>query len=109
MNTPCDQKAALRSSCTSRTPRARHTSGLRFAPTKHWAPTQRKPSARRAIGVRAARAGVCVVVKAWMGDKSPKAKQREKNQKDAARTRAKSEQFGRQTAFTSNVGKEKKK
>jgi hypothetical protein len=44
-----------------------------------------------------------------MGDKSPKSKQRDKNQKDAAKTRAKSDQVGRQAAFASNVGKEKKK
>jgi hypothetical protein len=44
-----------------------------------------------------------------MGDKSPKAKQKKNNQKDAARTEAKSNQFKRQAAFASNVGKEKKK
>jgi hypothetical protein len=44
-----------------------------------------------------------------MGDKSPKAKQREKNQKDAAVTQAKRDQDKRQAAFGSNVGKEKKK
>ena len=44
-----------------------------------------------------------------MGDKSPKAKQRDKNQKDAAKTQAKSDQFKRQAAFASSVGKEKKK
>jgi hypothetical protein len=44
-----------------------------------------------------------------MGDKSPKAKQREKNQKDAARTQAKSDQVKRQTAFAASAGKEKKK
>jgi len=44
-----------------------------------------------------------------MGDKSPKAKQRKNNQKDAARTQAKSDQFRRQAAFASNVDREKKK
>ena len=44
-----------------------------------------------------------------MGDKSPKAKQRKTNQKDAAKTQTKSDQFKRQAAFASNVGKEKKK
>jgi hypothetical protein len=44
-----------------------------------------------------------------MGDKSPKAKQRKNNQKDAARTQAKSDQFKRQSAFATNAGKEKKK
>jgi hypothetical protein len=44
-----------------------------------------------------------------MGDKSPKAKQRKNNQKDAARTQAKSDQSKRQASFASNVGKEKKK
>ncbi len=42
-----------------------------------------------------------------MGDKSPKAKQREKTQKDAARTRVKSGHVERQAAFA--LGKEKKK
>lgn len=44
-----------------------------------------------------------------MGDKSPKAKQRKSSQKDAARTQAENDQFKRQTAFASGVGKEKKK
>lgn len=44
-----------------------------------------------------------------MGGKSSKATQHEKNQKDAARLRAKSDRLGRQAAFTSNLGKEKKK
>jgi hypothetical protein len=44
-----------------------------------------------------------------MGDKSPKAKQKKSSQKDAAKTQAKSDQFKRQAAYASNVGKEKKK
>jgi hypothetical protein len=44
-----------------------------------------------------------------MGDKSPKAKQREKNQKHAARAHVKDEQVKRQASFASNVGNEKKK
>ena len=44
-----------------------------------------------------------------MGGKSSKAKQREQNQNDAAGTSAKSDQLGRQAAFTSNLGKGKKK
>jgi len=44
-----------------------------------------------------------------MGDKSPKAKQREKNQKHAARTHATSEQVKRQASLAPNVGNEKKK
>lgn len=44
-----------------------------------------------------------------MGDKSPKAKQRDKNQKDAARAQSKNDQLKRQATFASNLGKEKKK
>lgn len=44
-----------------------------------------------------------------MGDKSPKNKQREKNQKDAAKTQARSSQEKRQAAFASPPGREKKK
>lgn len=45
-----------------------------------------------------------------MGDKSPKSKQRDKNQKSAAKTDAKTEQAKRQTDFASaSTGKEKKK
>ena len=44
-----------------------------------------------------------------MGDKSPKAKQRDKNQKDAAKTQSKSDQAKRQISFASNPAKEKKK
>jgi len=44
-----------------------------------------------------------------MGDKSPKNKQREKSQKDAAKTQNKSDQAKRQAAFASPPAKEKKK
>ena len=44
-----------------------------------------------------------------MGDKSPKSKQRDKNQKDAAKAQAKNVQNRRQADFASGVGKEKKK
>jgi hypothetical protein len=45
-----------------------------------------------------------------MGDKSPKNKQREKNQKSAAKTQTKTNQANRQASFSSAaVGKEKKK
>jgi hypothetical protein len=45
-----------------------------------------------------------------MGDKSPKNKQREKNQKSAAKTQTKANQANRQASFSSAAaGKEKKK
>jgi hypothetical protein len=44
-----------------------------------------------------------------MGDKSPKAKQREKNQKDAAKAQSKNDQAKRQASYMTGVGKEKKK
>lgn len=44
-----------------------------------------------------------------MGDKSPKSKQRTKNQKDAAKTRSKNEQERRQVAFSSLASLAKKK
>ena len=44
-----------------------------------------------------------------MGDKSPKNKQREKNQKSAAKAQAKTVQAGRQASFSAATGKEKKK
>ena len=44
-----------------------------------------------------------------MGDKSPKSKQREKSQKDAAKTQTKNDQARRQAGFASGLGKEKKK
>jgi hypothetical protein len=44
-----------------------------------------------------------------MGDKNPKSKQREKNQKNAEQTRAKNDQAARQAALSPNAGKEKKK
>lgn len=40
-----------------------------------------------------------------MGDKSPKAKQREKNQKTAATDKAKKDQASRQAAFTTTAVK----
>lgn len=43
-----------------------------------------------------------------MGDKSPKNKQREKNQKSAAKTQTKQNQANRQASFAA-AGKEKKK
>jgi hypothetical protein len=43
-----------------------------------------------------------------MGDKSPKAKQRDKNQKTAAKTQSKDVQAKRQASFSSG-DKEKKK
>jgi len=46
---------------------------------------------------------------ALMGDKSPKNKQREKNQKSAAKTQAKSTQATRQASFSAAAGKDKKK
>lgn len=47
-------------------------------------------------------------IEAPMGDKSPKNKQREKNQKSAAKTQAKTNQANRQASFAA-PGKEKKK
>ena len=44
-----------------------------------------------------------------MGDKSPKNKQREKNQKSAAKTQTKANQATRQASFSAAVAKEKKK
>lgn len=44
-----------------------------------------------------------------MGDKSPKAKQREKNQKDAAKAQSKNDQARRQASYAAGNGKEKKK
>ena len=44
-----------------------------------------------------------------MGDKSPKNKQREKNQKSAAKVQAKTVQTNRQAAHSATAGKEKKK
>jgi hypothetical protein len=44
-----------------------------------------------------------------MGDKSPKAKQRDKSQKDAAKTQTKSVHDKRQASFSSGLGKDKKK
>jgi len=44
-----------------------------------------------------------------MGDKSPKAKQRDKNQKAAAKEQTKTEQAKRQAAAAVSIGKDKKK
>ena len=44
-----------------------------------------------------------------MGDKSPKSKQRGKDQKDAAKTQSKNDQAKRQAGFASAASKEKKK
>lgn len=44
-----------------------------------------------------------------MGDKSPKSKQRDKNQKNAAKSQSKNDLAKRQAGFTSDPGKEKKK
>jgi|SoiMethySBSTD1v2_1073268.scaffolds.fasta_scaffold1665453_1 hypothetical protein len=44
-----------------------------------------------------------------MGDKSPKNKQREKNQKSAAKSQAKNVQQTRQASYSAAAGKEKKK
>jgi hypothetical protein len=44
-----------------------------------------------------------------LGDKSPKSKQRDKNQKDAAKKQSKSDQARRQAGFASAGGKEQKK
>jgi hypothetical protein len=44
-----------------------------------------------------------------MGDKSPKSKQRGKNQKDAVKAQSKSDQAKRQASYASPAGKEKKK
>ena len=44
-----------------------------------------------------------------MGDKSPKNKQREKSQKDAAKAQHKNDQAQRQQSFAAPAAKEKKK
>jgi len=44
-----------------------------------------------------------------MGDKSPKSKQREKSQKTAAKTQAKSDQQRRQASFSPGAAKDSKK
>lgn len=44
-----------------------------------------------------------------MGDKSPKARQRDKNQKDAAKTQSKNDVAKRQAAFAPEPAKEKKR
>jgi len=44
-----------------------------------------------------------------MGDKSPKAKQRSKNQQNAVKTQNKNQNAQRQASFSSAAGKEKKK
>jgi len=44
-----------------------------------------------------------------MGDKSPKAKQKGKNQKDAVKTQSKTELATRQAGLSSPVGKDPKK
>ena len=44
-----------------------------------------------------------------MGDKSPKSKQREKNQKSAAKADAKTSQANRQASYASGNEKDKKK
>jgi hypothetical protein len=44
-----------------------------------------------------------------MGDKSPKSKQKDKNQKTAAKSQAKNDQAKRQAGFGSEGGKDKKK
>ncbi len=44
-----------------------------------------------------------------MGDKNPKSKQREKNQKSAEQARAKNSQAARQASFSSGAGKDAKK
>ena len=44
-----------------------------------------------------------------MGDKNPKSKQREKDQKSAERARAKTEQAARQASFSSGAGRDGKK
>lgn len=44
-----------------------------------------------------------------MGDKSPKSKQRGKNQKDAEKAQSKSDQAKRQASYASPAGKDKKK
>ncbi len=43
-----------------------------------------------------------------MGDKSPRSKQKNKNQKDAAKSQAKNEKARRQDAFASAAGKDNK-
>ncbi len=45
----------------------------------------------------------------FMGDKNPKSKQREKNQKSAEQARAKNSQAARQASFSSGAGKDAKK
>lgn len=44
-----------------------------------------------------------------MGDKSPKSKQRNKNQKDAAKSQSRNDQARRQEAFASAADRQKKK
>jgi len=44
-----------------------------------------------------------------MGDKSPKSKQRDKNQKDAAKSQSKNDQAKRQASFASEASKDKNK
>jgi hypothetical protein len=44
-----------------------------------------------------------------MGDKSPKSKQKDKNQKTAAKTQVKNDQAKRQASYAAVGGKEKKK
>jgi hypothetical protein len=44
-----------------------------------------------------------------MGDKSPKAKQRNKDQKTAAKTQSKNDQAKRQASYAAVGGKDKKK
>lgn len=44
-----------------------------------------------------------------MGDKSPKSKQRDKNQKDAVKTQSKSDSAKKQAAFAPNPVKDAKK
>lgn len=44
-----------------------------------------------------------------MGDKSPKAKKREKSQKDAAKKQTQNDQNKRQEGFASSAGKDQKK
>ena len=44
-----------------------------------------------------------------MGDKSPKAKQRDKNQKSAAKAQTKTNQAARQASYSAAAGKDKKK
>lgn len=41
-----------------------------------------------------------------MGDKSPKSKQRDKNQKDAVKTQSKNDSAKKQAAYAPNLGKD---